>query len=244
MVHGSPDWWGNVPSETVHGGLDTGELAVRMGSFVSFDRRGNVVWMDDFENGLGPWVWAGSGANNAVYLTAEITMHGSLAVLLHPGEETDGDASIRRILPFPVLGGIGYEAAFVPQTNLQYVNLSLILYDGADAYMYQAHYRHTDGTVRVQTPGPAYPVVGSPGVQEEGYHNHCIMKLVVNCLTGKYERVLFNNHVYDASAHSVYSMDDTVTKPSMAAYVLVANTGAYLIDVPVDCAIVTQNEPM
>ena len=244
MPHGSPDWWGNIPSETVHGGLDTSELAVRLGSIVTFDRRGNVIFLDDFEGSLSSWIVAGGGASNAVYLGCEVTLQGSLAVVLHPGEENDGHASIRLIRPYPVLGGLGFEAAFVPQTNLKHVNLSLILYDGAQKHGYQTRYDHVNGQIKVQATGGTYPVVGTPGVQAEGYHNFCIMKLVVNCLTGQYERVLFNNHVYDASAHSVYTLPDEVTKPLMAAYILVCNTGVYPVNVPVDCAIITQNEPI
>ncbi|GAI88223.1 unnamed protein product, partial [marine sediment metagenome] len=36
----------------------------------------------------------------------------------------------------------------------------------------------------------------------------------------------------------------TDTKPVMVAYITVSNTGVHLFDVPVDYAIVTQNEPM
>lgn len=244
MVHGSPDWWGNVPDTTVYGGPDTGELAARMGSIVTFDRRGNVVWMDEFENGLGPWEWSGSGANNAVNLGTEITMHGSLAAYLHPGEEELGEALIRHNLPFPVLGGIGIEVAFVPQEHLRTFSIILFLYDGARRYDYQARYNHTAGHVGVCTGDDVFPSVGVPGIQGEGYHNHCIMKMVANCVTHKFERVLFNNHVYDASAHTVYSVVDTDTKPVMVAYITAENTGVYLFDVPVDYAIVTQNEPM
>lgn len=244
MVHGSPDWWGNVPDTTVYGGLDTGELAARMGSIVTFDRRGNIVWMDSFEHGLGPWEWSGSGANNAVNLGTEVTMHGSLAAYLHPGEEDDGEALIRHNLPFPVLGGVGFEVAFVPQEHLKSVNIILFIYSGARRYDYQARYDHTDGTVRVCTGDDVYTLVGTPGIQGEGYHNHCIMKMVANSLTHKYERVIFNDHVYDASAQGVYSLVDTDTKRVMVAYVSVYNTGVHLFDVPIDYAIVTQNEPM
>jgi len=244
MVHGSPDWWGSVPSETVYGGLDTGELAARLGSIVTFDRRGNVVWMDEFEHGLGRWELSGSGANNEVYLGTEITMHGSLSAVLHPGEENNGESIIRHNLPFPVLGGIGFEIAFVPQGNLGDIWAILFLYDGARRYDYHAVYAHTTGQVLVAAPGPTWPVVGTPGVQAEGYHNHNIMKMVANCVTHKYERVLFNNHVYDASAHTVFSVVDTTTKPTMVAYISAFNTGVHLFYIPVDYAIVTQNEPM
>ncbi|GAI74201.1 unnamed protein product, partial [marine sediment metagenome] len=178
-----PDWWGNVPSETLHGGLDTGELAARLGSIVTFDRRGNIVWMDEFENGLGPWEVSGGGANNEVYICSEITMHGSLACVLHPGEEDDGEAIIRHNLPFPVLGGIGFEVAFVPQSWMKSFNIILFLYDGARRYDYQARYLHTDGTVRVCTGDDVYTPVGAPGSQGTGYHNHCIMKMVANSVT-------------------------------------------------------------
>jgi len=242
--HGLPDGALSGKTKTVYALHDMAELAARMGSFVTFDRLGTVVWMDEFEGGLGSWEWGGSGANNAVYLSCEITLHGGLAALLHPGEVDDGEALIRHNLLYPVLGGIGFEAAFVPQANLKHVDLILFLYDGSRRYDYQARYDHVNGLVQVCIPGDEYPPVGAPGIMAEGWHSHCMMKVVANSETGKYARVMFNGHTYDASEHMVYSSVDTDTRPSMVAYVAVRNTGAHLVDVPVDCVIVTQNEPV
>lgn len=244
MGHGLPDGALSGKSTTIFGLLDMAELAVRLGSFNSFDRLGNVVWMDDFESGLGSWIWSGGGANNAVSLYAGESYRGGLSALLHPGEVDDGGSEIVRVLPYPVLGGIGLEAAFVPQANLKLVRIGLALYDGADKYLFYARYNHVDGTIEVRTGDVAYEPVGEPGVQAEGFHNHCVLKMVANCKTGEYARVIFNDHTYDASGHFVFTEPDTVTKPTMKAYIVAVNSGIFLIDIPVDCVIVTQNEPV
>ncbi|GAI96025.1 unnamed protein product, partial [marine sediment metagenome] len=133
---------------------------------------------------------------------------------------------------------------FVPQEHMKDFWAILFLYDGARRYDYHVSYSHVTGRLYLCRGEEDYPILATPGVQGEGYHNHCIMKMVANSVTHKYERVLFNNHVYDASAYPVGSVVDTETKPVMVVYISAFNTGVHLFDVPVDYAIVTQNEPM
>ena len=55
MAHGAPDWFGTTPQGMVHRVADLAELAARLGSPDVFDRRGNVLFMDSFENGQNNW---------------------------------------------------------------------------------------------------------------------------------------------------------------------------------------------
>ena len=60
MGHGYPDYGTQGPVSTVHSIQDLGELAVRLGSIVTFDRRGNVLWLDGFDSGIGAWSKGGN----------------------------------------------------------------------------------------------------------------------------------------------------------------------------------------
>jgi len=62
MAHGTPDWGVTASKKTIYSLHDMGELAVRLGSIVSFDRRGDVIFSDSFQNGLGKVYASGVGA--------------------------------------------------------------------------------------------------------------------------------------------------------------------------------------
>jgi len=55
MPRGYPDW-GRIRKEVGIAAIgDLGELAVRLGASVVWDRRGDVVLVDSFDLGLAPW---------------------------------------------------------------------------------------------------------------------------------------------------------------------------------------------
>ena len=55
MAHGARDFGIYAPKETIVTIEDLGELAVRLGSPVNYDRKGDVVWVDGFEDGIDKW---------------------------------------------------------------------------------------------------------------------------------------------------------------------------------------------
>jgi len=55
VAHGTPDWGVTAGARTVYQMTDLGELAVRLGSIVTHDRRGDVIFLEDFEEGMGRW---------------------------------------------------------------------------------------------------------------------------------------------------------------------------------------------
>ncbi|GAI06639.1 unnamed protein product, partial [marine sediment metagenome] len=44
MIHGHADYGAGAPGKTIYSMLDVGELAARLGSPVTSDRAGNVMW--------------------------------------------------------------------------------------------------------------------------------------------------------------------------------------------------------
>ncbi len=55
MTHTLPDYTTKYKMTNIFSNIDTAELAVRLGSGVIYDRRGNVVDYDDFEHGSLKW---------------------------------------------------------------------------------------------------------------------------------------------------------------------------------------------
>jgi len=241
--HGTPDWREAAPKETTYVLGDMSELAVRLGSIVSFDRRGDVIWFDDFRDGIGKFAVAGSGTGNDVWLLAAYGLYRGLACNLHTGNLTGNASGIDKVVHYPVLGGVGLECSFVPHWQQLNQRLCCLLYDGTNVSRYQVRFDQTTGKVEVFHSDGTWYTVGTPGAQRTGYTNYSTMKMVFNCLTGKHVRVLFNGHNYDSSAYAPTVVLDA-TAISMELFVYAFTSVDAAIDVVVGSVILTQNEPL
>jgi len=241
MAHGSPDWWGGAPTGTTHKLADMGELAARLGSIVTFDRRGDVVFVEDFNGGMSAWDCGGEGVVSCD-LMAKPTVSGSLAIRLTPPVGDGLECWLRRVVPYPGLSKIGFEAWFTANTNLKYFSTQLWFYDGDTLLEFEARYNHADGTIEIEDPADTWTPIGTPGVMVTAVPVFNVMKLVVDPLSGDYVRVICNDHEYDASAKSGVVAAGVGIK-MLSVKVLSENKGDVVLTTDVDNIIVTQNEP-
>lgn len=242
MAHGTPDYWGAAPKSTTYGSMDVAELAARLGSPVNFDRRGDVMYITTFAQGWGMIVGTGSGAGNTACIASYWPLHGSLHAVLNTGTDVGGFRQAYIHVFYPVLGGLGIEASFIPMANLRSVDLSLTLYDGANALSFRCQYNHPTGTIKVYASDAAWHTVGTPGIMPESYSSYVIMKLVCNSLTGKFCRVMFNGSTYLADGYSGLS-GANATRKGMIGFISAYTDVAAAVEIPVGHIIITQNEP-
>lgn len=243
MPHGTPDYGVTAPKGTTYTLQDLAELAVRLGSPMNFDRRGDVIDYMTFSQGLGSWIQSGYGAGNTAYISAYRPQYGSLLAILHTGSGAGGYSRISDTLFYPVLGRMGLEVAFVPVLHLLDLQLTVLLYTGIAYTVYTVQYRHTTGKIQVQHTDLDWYNVGAPGIQLEGSGSYVTIKIVFDPVTGKYHRVLFNGDTYQASAYAGVSVD-YASRKYMAVGVTAVTDGAVAIDVSLGHVIITQNEPI
>jgi len=112
MPHGTPDWGLVGPKSTTYGLDDLGEHAVRLGSPVLWDRRGDVLVQTDFREGLGSFDGGGAGTGWAVTLHAGNARTGAYCAKLTPGSDGGQNAWLSKALPRPVLAKVGLEFSF------------------------------------------------------------------------------------------------------------------------------------
>ncbi len=139
MPHGTPDWGLVGPKQTTYGLDDLGEHAVRLGSPHLSDRRGDVLWLTDFDEGIGPMEAIFNGAAGGVALMTEHSRQGPYCVRLISGSDGAADAYGRMTLPIPTLSLIGNECSFGWDAILDYFQIEIWYYDGTD---------HWDGVLR------------------------------------------------------------------------------------------------
>lgn len=233
---------GQKPAGPIYTLVDLGELAARLGSIDTFDRRGNVIWMDDFESGIGQWIIDGN-VGYSVDWDGNRPKTGGFSCKLTTGPVTDDNIYIQKYIGFPVLSAMGIECSFSGETNWKYLDTCLQLYDGTDFYAATIRYDHVNYKLQyVGADNDYHDIVGGSWAcgEEEGYFD--TLKFVADFTTGKYKRLLINNQAFDLSKISFYKVAQTA-KPLMLALIQLF-TGADAAAIGyIDDVIITQNEP-
>jgi len=242
MAHGAPDWGIGAPKRTVYALQDVAELAARLGSIVTFDRRGDVIWIDDFEDNINKWALHYTGTGSSIALSTDTARNGAQAAKLIYGDAVGDVARITRYLPLPVLSKIGFEISFTAHATQGIVYLNIRLRTGEEEIEGAVRYRFAEddyqyydstGAWRTFTTYPwIYPQIGL-------FHT---WKLVIDPIGYRYVRLIVNNVVHDMSALPLRVVDSALS-PQLRVRLQYENTATGNVAYYVDDAVVTQNEP-
>jgi len=242
MPHGAPDDSNVRKEQSVYSLSDLAELAARLGSVLLYRRSGDVLFMDDFENGLGAWYVGKSGTNSDAALSNDYVLSGSIAVFLDSGTGASPEVRITHTMCPPVLGRVGFAIAFSPYTGLNTTLFEIMQYDGTKLTRYgvvydwpgqELRYRDVDGSeVAFATDVQLRSAVGL-------YHQ---TKLVVNLSTKCYVEFILNDTEYALDNVEAWQQAST-TPSSMDVSVMVRGALVVPHRCYVDNAVVTQNEP-
>jgi len=242
MPHGGPDWGLTAGRKTTYRWADLDELAVRLGSIVSFDRRGDVLFIEDWENGRAKWTLSYTGAGGAIGLSAASARSGGYSLRMLTGSDSFRRARAQRIWGYPVLSAFGLEASFTLHANLEQFTIAVFVYTGALVWQVYGRYYHTTGEAQIYVPPGDWQTIhtiSSPIVSSKGYHT---WKLVGDPATGLYVRSIFDAETLDISD---YALTSPVSATSPQLFVDITATSIPLNNATVylDDAILTQNEP-
>lgn len=242
MVHTLPDYTTKWRMATIFANIDDAELAARLGSIDTFDRRGNVVWMDDFEASTLKWKAITHGDNAAVALSAASAYSGAQSMALTAGEGATGYAYGHRYITTSIAGKIGLDLCFTVDSATKTLTFWLIYNYGNYDYRGELiYYPATDKLVLTDSAGTEQDVFTSRPLYEDSlcYHH---LKLVIDSSTLKYVRVLLNEHSFDASAYSLYPASVAGTTHMRVGLQHVSDHAA-VKTIYIDNVIITQNEP-
>lgn len=243
MSHGGPDWGTPGPLKTVYTLEDMAELAARLGSIVTFDRRGNVLFLENFDGSLAKCYHGSDGVGGSVSISNEKARHGNFSCKLVTGNVTDDEAWVGALLAYPALSRMGMEAAWALPTNCN-VKAIFLFFDITDeTEIWHAsvkyvtanntwYYWYEDDWVAL-TPTIEYYQGGTQ-------FNHT--KIVADFLNKKYIRLIANDLVYDLSGKAL-STGAIVYPPIMEAEVCISTKSDAIATAYADSIIVTQNEP-
>jgi len=242
MVHTLPPWTSKWRMATIFGQIDQGELAARLGSIDTFDRRGDVINIDDFEASTLKWGEVKDGDNSAVALNTLYARSGNNSVKCTTGNKTGDYAGIRKLLPYSVLSKFGFELSFTPTTLIDYYDMQIRVYTGAKLLYGDLHLDVVDDRIQIYKNPAGWKTVKdsfAPHVVGGLFHT---VKLVADFEAEKWTRIIFNEETIDVSGYDLASTVATDVDAHIYAqfrhYTATDSTRSCYYD----DAIITQNE--
>lgn len=218
------------------------ELAVRLGSEKFFDRRGDVLFIDGFEEGIAKWELTGSGTGNAQVLTAERVRSGGYCVKLTGGSTLTKAAAMYTYFPYPVLSKLGFETHFAFGSVIDCLYFRIEQLTGTHIKYAYIKYDRTNEKLQYLDSAGVYQDIETSFILYEYSYLFDVLKLVIDLETYKYHRLILNEETYDLSAYSMFSEVNTARPHIRIKIDLVSRSGNNDY-VYIDNIIVTQNEP-
>jgi len=242
MPHGTPDYGITAGRQTTHQLTDLGELAVRLGSPVSFDRRGDVVWWDDFECSLNKWNVAASGTGSSIAVSTASARNGENSCKLTAGSDgAHSAAMIHRHHP-PVRSVFGSEVSWAFTGTPELLLMRIDDRDGVTNHAYEVVWDNLLNEVKVLTAAGTYSTVLSSLDLLETLDLFHTIKLVWDGVTHQLVRLLFDHLVIDVSG--VGAQDSAnVFHPRIAVKIDMTGRAGFNDVAYIDDYILTQNEP-
>jgi hypothetical protein len=229
----------------VHSLTDLGELAARLGALDVFDRRGDVVWMDACEDALTKrWVVTGSGSGYAAGQDWLYCKNGVSSYRLIGGSDADRYMLLTKLIASaPAASRAGFEYSFAVDSNIEYLEIGLQLFNGAERCDYLC--RYTISTRMIS-------FYNSQSDQEEietleydlfegppGWHT---WKLVIDPAEERPERVLLDGWEYPLADFSPPSAADS-SNPGLQLHIKAGSVSGQNGQLYVDDILFTTNEP-
>ncbi len=242
MAHGTPDWGSTQGTQTTHPVLDVGEAAVRLGSPDRFERLGNVLMIDGFEDGPARWSATVNGAGGVVAADATHARTGAWSLRLTAGSGAPDLVSAVHHEPYPVLGRLGLEwSLLIPGTGSK-LNVAFETADGAQVVSSQLVIDWVANVIGYTDNGGVTRQLGTlvpPAADATLFHT---FKLVLDASAKAYVRALVDN-----TSISLAGVPARISPLAGGAFLNVGFTffgrAGALDTVYVDDVIISQNEP-
>ena len=243
MAHGTPDWGVTAGAVTTYQLTDLGELAARLGSIVTFDRRGDVIWFDDFEDGIAKWSEYAGATDSIALIARSASRSKGYSARLDAGTDFDNLVGLRHYLTYPVLSNLGFEISFAHHPNIVQVLVQLRVFDGTNLTTTSVRWVNEDNEVQVNDAVAGWTTV----LENLDLHGHPLLfhtaKLIVDPATPSYVRFIIDSVSIDLSAYTP-PVAANATAPQMDIYIEFTGDGSVVRSSYADDAIVTVNEPV
>ena len=241
MVHTLPDYTTKYKMAKVFGNIDSGELAARLGSINTYDRRGKTIWMDGFEHAILTWNDDGIGAGGSAILSTAAARNGDTSCKIVTGAVAGNEWYIQKRGNYPALSQIGCETSLCIISNDGLYEIHLNIRSTGGLYRGAVQYKKSDNTWYVMDAGGVFRAVSAEGEVSDDTYHFTTAKLVIDYDTKKYVRLMVADNTWDISAYTMrYQPLGGI--PFIGVQLLCEAETNNAVTVYVDDVIVTQDE--
>lgn len=220
---------------------DLGELAVRLGSPVSWVRSGQVLLLDTFTDGASKCLKTTTGNRGSWEYETDYSLFDGVCLKLLTGATDEDGAWLTYHLPVVQENKVGCMFHFYPDAVVETVELLLNIYCGDNNFITGIRYNQGDATLEYLDSFAAWQVFAYPvGRFGVGLPVN-VLKLIVDPETGLYHKAIYQGTEYDLSALSLRSVENG-GRYEIEVHLAVFNISAAEATMLVDGVVVTQNE--
>lgn len=243
MGRGLPSWYKYRAFGPVYEEIRLAEHAARLGSIHTFDRRGDVISQDSFEQGLSKWLVTTGGTGAGVAVSADFARSGGLSARLIPGSEALAFARIEHTDAYLVLSKIGFEFAWMHYTAVGYLQLRMLI-EGTSSYL--------DARIRYDHPSKVWEYYDEDGnwqpfvtdIEYSPYQSlFNLVKLVVDPVEETYVRAITNDVSTPLTSYKMRRVASAGTAKLRLIIDAITGVGGNGGRIYIDDTIFTQNEP-
>ncbi|MDP2324163.1 MAG: hypothetical protein Q8N51_09050 [Gammaproteobacteria bacterium] len=217
------------------------ELAARLGSIVRLDRRGTLMFMDNFDDGASKWKISTGGTGTAHALTPQYSFSGGYSLRLTAPSDLNGNITATVNLPICLATVFGLSAMLRTSNDYLYDVLELNIYTGTKLYHIRARLNADSGQIEIYNALGSWQAVRQYEVENSGDATFHMLKVVGSSLTGKYIRLLYDNAETNISAIAI-KYENSTLDAKLAGTVTEYNWEGVNSILEIDDVIITANE--
>ena len=180
---------------------DMAELAARLGSIVTIQRSGKVVFLDDFESGLGGWTTSFRAAGGQVVISNNATYQGGCSSRLDSGIGAIPTTTMTKWIPAFEWSSAGIACMWLVDNDLLSLTWVIKRYSGTRLTTWKVLYTRAAGTLSYFNAAGAPVVFATPGILAAGYKSFHAFKFVCDMTGVNYGRFYLDGVHYDLSAY-------------------------------------------
>lgn len=178
---------------------DLGELAVRLGSPMSYDRRGSVLWYTLFSNGLGDITTSFSGTAGEITLSADQSLRGGFSCKIRPAQDNISNSFVTASFSASIISAYGCEFSVSPSAFITEINVLFQSIFNSVTMRGHIIYNLITHKITYEYPLDTFTVLDTVTIAAASSAFFSTFKLVINPETGFYQRFLLNRNEYDLS---------------------------------------------
>lgn len=231
--------------EDVYGNIHmvgNAELAARLGSINTYDRRGDTIWMDDFENANATKWGTDIDTGGSAALSTDRAWMGNQSMKTVTDDDAGDDVILAKAFCLPTEQKMAAEMMYYMYGGKPIVMLKIVGYTGTSSFTGHVKYDHNTQQIHYYDSGGNPVELTRTDSNVTVLEPWFLMKLVVDWDTQEYIRFIFCSTEYDLSGISMQSTGNG-TKKHIEVYIYNEAGTAAASTVYFDNFILTQNEP-